>query len=209
MYGSAQAAIYQAVRLPRLGWRRDQPPPAVGQRQAPQLREHEEAWDRGDAPQPLQDNRNRVNQAGNRGDQGLRAGDAHALQNRKEDRSMELRQEFSSVPRGTRRVETVRATGNMFSDDETDIQQRTEEVNPGTNENAEPEVKAEEKEKNASAEDKKEQKDTQSPNRNEPVTNVSSAQTEVKTLGATQGNGVNIYIFNPSFREFACICIQI
>ncbi len=74
---------------------------------------------------------------------------------------MELRQEFSSVPRGTRRVETVRATGNMSSDDETDFQQRTEEVDPGTKENAEPEVKAEEKEKTASAEDKKEQKDTQ------------------------------------------------
>ncbi|XP_058616050.1 chloride channel CLIC-like protein 1 [Onychostoma macrolepis] len=189
MYGSAQAAIHQAVRFPRLGGRRDQPPPAVGRHQAPQLREHEEAWDRGDAPQPLQDNRNRVNQAGNQGDQGLRAGDAHAPQNREEYRSMGLPQEFSSVPRGTQRVETVRATGNMSSDDETDFQQRTEEVDPGTKENAEPEVKAEEKEKNASTEDKKEQKDTQSPDRNEPVTNVPSAQTEVKTLGANQGNG--------------------
>ncbi len=193
MYGSAQAAIHQAVRLPRLGWRRDQPPPAVGQRQAPQIREHEEAWDRGDAPQPLQDNRNRVNQVGNRGDQGLRVGDDHAPQNRQEDRSMELQQEFSGVPRETQRVETVRATGNMSSDDETDFQQRTEEVDPGTNENTEPEVKAEEKEKNASTVNKKEQKDTQSPDRNEPVTNVPSAQTEVKTLGATQGNGVSIF----------------
>uniref|UniRef100_A0A671SRC5 Chloride channel CLIC-like protein 1 n=1 Tax=Sinocyclocheilus anshuiensis TaxID=1608454 RepID=A0A671SRC5_9TELE len=188
MYGGAQAAIHQAVRLPRLGWRRDQPPPAVGQHQAPQLREHEEAWDRGDAPQPLQDNRNRVNQAGNQGDQGVRAADVHASQNRQEDRSMELQQEFSGVPRGTQRVETVRAAGSMSSDDETDFQQRTEEVNPGTKENAEPEVKAEEKEKNASTEDKNKQKDTPSPDRSESVTNVPSAQTEVKTLGANQGN---------------------
>ncbi len=35
----------------------------------------------------------------------------------------------------------------MMSDDETDFQQRTEEVDPGTKENTEPEVKAEEKEK--------------------------------------------------------------
>ncbi|KTG40527.1 hypothetical protein cypCar_00018263 [Cyprinus carpio] len=95
MYGSAQAAMHQAVRLPRLGWRRDQPPPAAGQHQAPQLQEHEEARDRGDAPQPLQDNRNRVNQAGNQGDWGFTAADAHSLQ------SMEHQQEFSGVPRRT------------------------------------------------------------------------------------------------------------
>ncbi len=195
MYGSAQAAIYQAVHLPRLGWRRDQPPPAVGQRQAPQVREHEEAWDRGDAPQPLQDNRNRVNQVVNQGDQGLRAGVAHAPQNRKEDSSMELQQEFSHVPRGTRRVETVRATGNMSSDDETDFQQLTEEENPSTKENTEPEVKAEKKEKDTSTEDKKEQNDTQSSDRNEPVSNVPSVQTDVKTLGANQGNEVSINLF--------------
>ncbi|XP_043078308.1 chloride channel CLIC-like protein 1 [Puntigrus tetrazona] len=182
MYGGAQAAIHQAVRFPRLGWRRDQPPPAVGQHQAPRIREREEAWDRGDAPQPLQDNRNGGNQAGNQG--GLRAGDAYAPQNRQEDRSMEVRQEFSSVPRQTQRVETVRATGNMFSDDETD-QHRTEEVAPDTKEKAEPEGKAEEKEKNAPTEDKKEQKDT---DRSEPVTGVPSAQTDVKTLGANQEN---------------------
>uniref|UniRef100_A0A9J8A8I7 Chloride channel CLIC-like protein 1 n=1 Tax=Cyprinus carpio carpio TaxID=630221 RepID=A0A9J8A8I7_CYPCA len=192
MYGSAQAAIHQAVHFPRLGGRRDPPPPAVGQRRAPQVREHEEAWEGGDAPQPpqvLQDNRNRVNQAGNQaGDQNFRAGDALAPQNRQEDRSMELRQGFSGVPRGTQRVETVRATGNMSSDDETDFQQRTEEVDPGTTENAEPEVKAEEKEKTASTVDKKEQKDTQSADRSEPETNVPSAQTDVKTLGTNQGN---------------------
>ncbi|XP_073699896.1 chloride channel CLIC-like protein 1 isoform X2 [Garra rufa] len=189
MYGGAQAAIHQAARMPRLGWRRDQPPPAVGQRQAPQLREHEEAG--GDSPQPLQvpqDNRNRVNQAGNRGDQGFRAGEAYAPQNGQDNRSMEIRQDFSGGPRGRQRVETVRATGNMCSDDEIDLQQRTEEVDPGTVENAEPEVKAEEKEKKASTVDKKEQKDTQSPDRREAETNVPSAQTDVKTLGANQGN---------------------
>ncbi|XP_016100406.1 chloride channel CLIC-like protein 1 [Sinocyclocheilus grahami] len=188
MYGSAQAAIHQAVNFPRLGGRRDPPPPAVGQRQAPQLEEHEEAWEGGDAPQPLQvhqDNRNRVNQAGNQaGDQGIRAGDALAPQNRQEDRSMEHRQEFSGIPRGTQRVETVRATGNMSSDDETDFQQWTEEVDPGTKENAETEVKAEEKEKTASTVDKKEQKDTRSADRSEPETNVPLAQ----TVGANQGN---------------------
>ncbi|XP_016298371.1 chloride channel CLIC-like protein 1 isoform X2 [Sinocyclocheilus anshuiensis] len=184
MYGGAQAAIHQAVNFPRLGGRRDPPSPAVGQRQAPQLREHEEAWEGGDTPQPLQvhqDNRNRVDQAG---DQGIRAGDALAPQNRQEDRSMELRQEFSGIPRETQRVETVRATGNMSSDDETDFQQRTEEVDPGTKENAEPEVKAEEKEKTASTVDKKEQKDTRSADRSEPETNVPLAQ----TVGANQGN---------------------
>lgn len=196
MYGSAQAAIHQAVHFPRLGGRRDPPPPAVGQRRAPQVREHEEAWEGGDAPQPLQvlqDNRNRVNQAGNQaGDQNFRAGDALAPQNRQEDRSMELRQGFSGVPRGTQRVETVRATGNMSSDDETDFQQRTEEVDPGKTENADPEVKAEEKEKTASTVDKKEQKETRSADRSEPETNVPSVQTDVKTLGTNQGNEVSI-----------------
>ncbi|KAL1251206.1 hypothetical protein QQF64_019002 [Cirrhinus molitorella] len=193
MYGSAQAAIHQAVRLPRLGWRRDQPPPAVGQRQAPQLREHEEAG--GDAPQPLQvpqDNRYRVNQAGNRGDQGFRAGDAYAPQNRQEDESMHLRQDFAGGPRVCQKVETVRATGNMCSDDETDLLQRTAEVDPGAMENAQPEVKAEEKEKKTSTLDKKEQKDTQSPDRSEPESSVPSAQTDVITLGANQGNEVCI-----------------
>ncbi|KAL0160037.1 hypothetical protein M9458_043762, partial [Cirrhinus mrigala] len=173
IYVSAQAAIHQAVRLPRLGWRQDQPPPAVGQRQAPQLREHEEAG--GDAPQPLQvhqNNRNRVNQAENRGD-------AYAPQNRQEDGSMDLRQDFSGGPRVHQRVETVRATGNAFSDDETDLQQRTAVVEP---------VKAEEKEKNASTVDKKEQKETQSPDRSEAETIVPSVQTDVRTLGANQGN---------------------
>ncbi len=194
MYGSAQAAIYQAVRLPRLGWRRDQPPPAVGQHQAPQIKEHEEAWDRGDAPQPLQDNRNRVNPVGNQGDQGLRTGDDHAPHNRKANQSMELRQDLSGIPRGSPRVDTVGPTGNNSSHDETDVQQQTE-VDPGTNENAEPEVKAEEQEKNASTEDNKEQKDTQSPDSNEPVSNVPSVQTDVKTLGANQGNEVSINYF--------------
>ncbi|XP_051764398.1 chloride channel CLIC-like protein 1 isoform X2 [Ctenopharyngodon idella] len=193
MYGSAQAAVYQAVRLPRLGWRQDPPPPAVGQRQAPQLREHEDVWEGGDAPQPLQirqGNGNRVNQAGNRGDQVFRAGDANAPQNRQVDRSMELQQEFAETPRGTQRVrvETVHPAGNMSSDDETDFQLRTQEVDPGTKENAEPEVKVEEKEKNASTVDKKEQKDTQSPDGSEPVTNVPPPQIDVKTLGANQGN---------------------
>ncbi|XP_059399438.1 chloride channel CLIC-like protein 1 isoform X2 [Carassius carassius] len=191
MYGSAQAAIHQAVHFPRLGGRRDPPPPAVGQRQAPQLREHEEALGGGDAPQPLQvhqDNRNRVNQAGNQaGDQGFRVGDALAPQNRHEE-SMTLRPDLSDASRGTHRVETVRATGNMYSDDETDLQQRTEEVNTGTNESAEPEVKADEKEKTAATVDKKEQKDTRSVDRSEPETNVPSAQTDVKTLGANQEN---------------------
>ncbi|XP_073699781.1 chloride channel CLIC-like protein 1 [Garra rufa] len=175
MLGAAQAAIHQAVRLPFLFWRRDQPPPAVGQHQARQLREHEEAG--GDAPQPLQvpqDNRNRVNQAGNRGDQGFRAGDAHDPQNRQEDGSIELRQDFSGGPRGRQRVETVRAASYMSRDDESDLQQQTEEVDPGTVENAEPEVKAEGKEKSASTMDKKEQKDTQSPDRSEAETNVPS-----------------------------------
>ncbi|XP_052395404.1 chloride channel CLIC-like protein 1 isoform X1 [Carassius gibelio] len=191
MYGSAQAAIHQAVHFPRLGGRRDPPPPAVGQRQAPQLREHEEALGGGDAPQPLQvpqHNRNRVNQAGNQGgDQGFRARDALAPQNRQE-KSMELRPDLSDAPRRTHRVETVRATGNMYSDDETDLQLRTEEVNTGTNESAEPEVKAEGKEKTAATVDKKEQKDTRSADGSEPETNVPSAQTDVKTLGANQGN---------------------
>ncbi|XP_050950835.1 chloride channel CLIC-like protein 1 isoform X2 [Labeo rohita] len=189
MYGSAQAAIHQAVHLPRLGWRRDQPPPAVGQRQAPQLREHEEAG--GDAPQPLQvhqNNRNRVNQAENRGDQGFRAGDAYVPQNRQEDRSMEHRQDFSGGPRVHHRVETVRATGNMYSDDETDFQQRTEVVDPGTMDNAETKVKVEEKEKKASTVDKKEQTDTQIPDKKKAETNVPSAQIDVRTLGANQGN---------------------
>ncbi|XP_067272202.1 chloride channel CLIC-like protein 1 isoform X2 [Pseudorasbora parva] len=193
MYGSAQAAIHQAVRMPRLGWRHDPPPPAVRQPQAPQLREHEHVWEGGDAPQPLQirqNNGNMVNQAGNRGDQGLIAGDAQAAQNRQEDRSMELRQEFAGRPSGTRsvRVETVHAAGNMPISDETDLQQRTQEVDPGTVENAEPEVKVEEKEKDASTVDKKREKDTQSPDGSEPVTNVPSPQIDVKTLGANQGN---------------------
>ncbi|KAK7126982.1 hypothetical protein R3I94_018230 [Phoxinus phoxinus] len=182
MYGGGQAAIHQAVRLPRMGWRGDPPPPAVGQRQAPPLREHEDVWGGGDAPQPLQirqGNGNRVNQAGNQ-------------QNRQvdvEDRSMELRQEFAGLPRGTQRVrvETVRAAGNTSRDDETDFQQRTQEVDPSTQENAEPEVKVEEKKKDASTVDKKEQKDTQSPDGSEPVTNV-PPQIDVKTLGANQGN---------------------
>lgn len=193
MYGSAQAAIHQAVRFPRLGWRQDPPPPAVGQRQAPQLREREDVWEGGDAPQPLQlqqNNGNRVNQAGNRGDQGLIAGDAHVAQNRQEDRSMELRQDFAGTPRGTQRVrvETVHAAGNMPIDEETDFQQRTQEVDPGTMENAEPEVKVEEKEKDASTVDKKEQKDTPNPDGSEPVTNVPSPQKDVTTLGAIWGN---------------------
>lgn len=197
MYGGAQAAVYQAVRLPRLGWRQDPPPPAVGQRQAPQLREHEDVWEGGDAPQPLQirqGNGNRVNPAGNRGDQVFRAGDAYAPQNRQEDRSMELQQEFAETPRRTQRVrvETVLPAGNMSSDDETDLLQRTQEVDSGTKENAEPEVKVEEKEKNASTADKKEQKDTQSPDGSEPVTNVPPPQIDVKTLGANQGNEASI-----------------
>ncbi|XP_073699779.1 chloride channel CLIC-like protein 1 [Garra rufa] len=102
------------------GWRRDQTPPAWG----------------GDASQPLQDNKNRVNQAGTQGDQGFRAGDAYYPQNKQEDVSMDLPQNFSSRPRGTQRVETLRATGNMSRDDETDFQQWTEEVDPRTKENA-------------------------------------------------------------------------
>ncbi|CAM4655437.1 unnamed protein product [Leuciscus chuanchicus] len=184
MYGSAQAAIHQAVRLPRMGWRGDPPPPAVGQRQAPQLREREDVWEGGDAPQPLQirqDNGNRVNQPGNQ-------------LNRQEDRSMEIRQDLAVSPRGTQRVrvETVRAAGNTSRDDETDFQQRTQEVDPSTVENAEPEVKVEEKEKDVSTVDKKEQKDTQSADGSEPVTNVPSPQIDVKTVGANQGNEASI-----------------
>ncbi|XP_039524623.1 chloride channel CLIC-like protein 1 isoform X3 [Pimephales promelas] len=185
MYGSAQAAMHQAVRLPRVGWRGEPPPPAVGQRQAPQLREHGDVWEGGDAPQPLQirqGNGNRVNQAGNQ-------------LNRLDDRSMELRQDFSGSPRVSQRVrvETVRAAGNASRDDETDFQQRTQVVDPSTIENAEPEVKVEEKEKDLvvdlpSTVDKKEQKDAQSPDGSEPVTNVPSPQIDVKTLGANQGN---------------------
>ncbi|XP_077082801.1 chloride channel CLIC-like protein 1 isoform X5 [Siphateles boraxobius] len=180
MYGGGQAAMHQAIRLPRMGWRGDPPPPAVGQRQAPQLREHEDVWEGGDAPPPLQirqDNDNRVNQAGNQ-------------RNRQEDRSMELRQEFAGSPRGSQtvRVETVRAGGNTSRDDETDFQQRTQEVDPSTKENTEPEVKVEEKEKDASTVDQKEQKDTQSPDGNEPVTNVPSPQIDVKTIRSNQGN---------------------
>lgn len=184
IYVSAQAAIQQAVRLPRMGWREDPPPPAVGQRRAPQLREHEDVWEGGDAPQPLQirqNNGNRVNQAGNQ-------------LNRQGDRNMELRPEFAGSPRGAHRVrvETVRAAGNTSRDDETDSQQRTQEVDPSTNENAEPEVKVEEKEKDLSTVDNKEQKDTQSPDGSEPVTNEPSPQIDVKTLGANQGNEASI-----------------
>ncbi|XP_042567860.1 chloride channel CLIC-like protein 1 isoform X1 [Cyprinus carpio] len=48
MYGGAQAAIHQAVHFPQLGGQQGPPPPAVGQHQAPQLEEHEEAWEGGD-----------------------------------------------------------------------------------------------------------------------------------------------------------------
>lgn len=184
MYGSAQAVIHQAAHFPRLGWRRDPPPPAIGQRQNPQLREHEEPWEGGDAPQPLpvrQDNWG--NHVGNQGDQGFR--DANAPENREEDRSMEIRREFSAVPKRTH-VETVQATGNTFSDDETDSQQRTQEVDSGAK--VDEEVKVEEKQKNVSSVDKKEQKETESPDRSEPVTNVPPTPIDVKTVGADQGN---------------------
>ncbi|KAI2650318.1 Chloride channel CLIC-like protein 1 [Labeo rohita] len=189
MYGGAQAAIHQAVRLPRLGWRQDQPLSVVGQHQAPQLREHEEAG--GDAPQPLQvhqNNRKRVNQAENRGDQGFRAGDAYDPQNRQEDRSIDLPQNFSGGPRVCQRVETLHAKSSMSRDDETDFQQRTEKVIPGIKENAEPEVKVEKKEKNIFTLDKKKQKGIGSPDRSAAETNVPSVQTDVKTLGANQRN---------------------
>ncbi|KAL1251205.1 hypothetical protein QQF64_019001 [Cirrhinus molitorella] len=151
----------------------NQPPPAVGQRQAPQLREHEETLEGGDAPQPLQDNRKRVNQAGHQSDQGFRAGDAYDPQNKQEDGSMDLPRNFSSGSRGTQKVEILCATGNM-SRDESDFQQQTEKLIPGT------------KEKNATTLDKKEQKHTQSPDRNETETNVPSAQIDVKTLGTQE-----------------------
>ncbi|KAL0160035.1 hypothetical protein M9458_043760, partial [Cirrhinus mrigala] len=180
----AQAAIHQAVRLPWLGWRQDQPPPAVGQCQALQLREAEKAG--GDAPQPLHMRQNkRVNQAGNRGDQGFRAGDAYYPLNRQEDGSMDLPQNFSGDPRGRQSIETLHAKSKMSRDDETDFQQQTEKVIPGIKENAEPEI--EKKEKNASTLDKKKQKGIESPDRNEAETNVPSVQ-NVKTLGADQGN---------------------
>ncbi len=43
---------------------------------------------------------------------------------------------------------------------------------------------------------KKEQKDEPSSDRNEPVTNVPSAQTDVRTLEANQGNEVSIDCFS-------------
>ncbi|XP_050950841.1 chloride channel CLIC-like protein 1 [Labeo rohita] len=177
MFGAAQASIHQAFRLP-WPWRRDPPPPAVGQHQAHQLREYEETWEGGDAPQSLQHNRSRGNQARNQGDQGFGARYANVPRYRQEDRNMYLREDFSSIPKGRQRVETLHATGNMSRYDETDFQKWTERVIPCTTENAEPEVKAEEMEINVSV-DKKEQKDTQksSPNISEAETNLPSFQT--------------------------------
>ncbi|XP_056304175.1 chloride channel CLIC-like protein 1 [Danio aesculapii] len=183
-YGSAQAAIHQAARFPRLGWRQDPPPPAVGQRQNPQLREHEEPWEGGDAQQPPpMRQENRGNHVGNRGDQGFR--DANAPENRGEDRSMEIHRDFSAIPKRTP-VETVQAAGNTFSDDETDSQQQTQEVDSGAK--VDEEVKVEEKEKKESSVDKKEQKETKSPDRSEPVTSVPPSPIDVKTVGADQRN---------------------
>ncbi|TRY96943.1 hypothetical protein DNTS_014288 [Danionella cerebrum] len=178
MYGGAQAAVHQAVRLPGLGFRRDPAPPAVGQRMDPQLREHEEPQGAGDAPQYLQfreNNRHRVNHVANRGDQGFR--DVHPPLDRQEDRKMDHRQNFTRATR----VETVRATGSMSSDDETDLQQQSQEVEPEAMNNEE--VKVEDEEKSVSSVEKKKDKDTSVPDNPEPLTDAQPI-TDVNTLSA-------------------------
>ncbi|XP_057182450.1 chloride channel CLIC-like protein 1 [Triplophysa rosa] len=144
MYGSAYAAIQHAIPWPRLGGRRDPPPPAVEQRHAPRLRENE-YWAGGDAPQPLQDpHRNNINHVRNRVNHGFGAGEANANapqpnqegirtpQPRDGESSMDILEKFVGRPGDvqTVRVETLRSTGNMSSQNDVDCQQRTLEQDP-------------------------------------------------------------------------------
>lgn len=201
MYGSAHAAIQHAIPWPRLGGRRDPPPPAVGQHQAPRLREHE-YWAGGDAPQPLQDQQggNNINHVRNRFNQGFGAGDANVPQpNQGEIRTPQPRDNQSSMDHipdfagQTVRVETLRSTGNTTSKDNIDSQRRTQEHDPGIEGAGEPEVEdvpKEKKKENVSVKDKKEQKDAQAEDKseNEPKSETPSQQIDVKTLGADQGS---------------------
>nr|XP_055072806.1 chloride channel CLIC-like protein 1 isoform X1 [Misgurnus anguillicaudatus] len=202
VYGSAHAAIQHALPWPRLGGRRDPPPPAVGHQQAPPLREHE-PWAGGDAPLPLQGHQegNRNNQAGNRVNPEFRGRNANAEIRTPQPRdrnyqSMDLPQRFN--PRlgeaQNVRVENLRFVGSASGEDNIDFQQGRQEPGPEIEGGAEPKVeevpKEEEKETNVSTKDKDTQKDAQIQDKsdNEPISNEASQQIDVKTLGAEQGN---------------------
>ncbi|XP_051980407.1 chloride channel CLIC-like protein 1 isoform X3 [Xyrauchen texanus] len=228
MYGGAQAAIHHAVPWPRrLGHRQDPPPPAVGQHQAPQIMNNGGAWGGGDAPLPLQ----RQHQAPQLIDNGGAWGggdNPQPLQMRQEanrinqaenntnvpqpadgsNQSMDLRHRFASRSgqAQTVRVETLRSTGSMSSEDETDLQQQKQEVEPTVElETKVEDVKREEKENNPSSIDKKEQEDkrTVDTNENVPTSNVSSQQIDVKTVGVDQGNDLCEALSDgvPVFKE--------
>lgn len=198
MYGSAQAAIQHAIPWPRLGGRRDPPPPALDQRQAPRIRENE-YWERGDAPQPG-NVRNQFNH-------GLGAGDGNANapqpnqgeirtpqpRDRDDQSSMECRHEFVGRPVEVRtvRVETLRSAGNTSSQDNVDCQRRKQEQDPGIDRGGEPEAEnvQKEKKKDVSTKDKV-QKDAEDKTETEP--DAPSQQIDVTTLGADQGSDVSI-----------------
>ncbi|XP_051979553.1 chloride channel CLIC-like protein 1 isoform X2 [Xyrauchen texanus] len=159
--------------------------PVLVQHQAPQHREAEGVGAEDDTPQPLQVHQMGENQAGNGGNQGINPGDDNAImpQHAECNHSMSLPNTFDGRPEVTQtvEVETLRSTGNISSEDESDPQLRRQEDH-GIGQDGEPDaehVQREENESDPSTIEKMEQKVTKAP----------SQQKDVKT-GADQRNDV-------------------
>ncbi|XP_073718352.1 chloride channel CLIC-like protein 1 [Misgurnus anguillicaudatus] len=200
VYGSAHVAIQHALPWLWLGGRRDQPHSAVEHQPAPPIREHEPLAG-GDAPLPLSEQQETINQVRNRVNKEFRERNANADVNTVQPRdrnyqSMDLPQRFNPRPgeAQTVRVENLRFVGSASGEDNIDFQQGRQEPGPEIEGGGEPKVeevlKEEEKENNVSTKDKDTQKDAQIQDKseNELISNEASQQIDVKTLGAEQGN---------------------